>query len=160
MRILAIDPGYERMGVAIIELSTKGNELLYSDCIRTNPKDTFSVRLLAIGNEIERLITEYTPTVLATEELYFNTNQKTGIKVAEVRGVIIFLSQKHNLSYYQYSPLQIKNAVTGYGKSTKHQVAKMVPQLIVMHKPNALDDEYDAVAIGLTCAASERFTVG
>ena len=76
--------------------------------------------------------------------------------VAEVRGVINYLSKKNNLKLFEYSPLQIKNAVSGYGRSTKEQVAKMVPHLIEIKKEIKFDDEYDAIAIGLTCLASER----
>lgn len=157
MKVLAIDPGYERLGIAVIEKPKNGKEfLLYSDCFRTNPKDAFEERLLQIGDETERVIKEYAPDSLAIEQLYFNTNQKTVMHVAEVRGVINYLSKKNNLKLFEYSPLQIKNAVSGYGRSTKEQVAKMVPHLIEIKKEIKLDDEYDAIAIGLTCLASER----
>lgn len=157
MRVLAIDPGYERLGIAVVEKGERGKEiLLYSDCFRTNSKDVFEERLFQIGTEVGRVINEYNPNVLATEQLYFNTNQKTVMYVAEVIGVITYLSKKNSLSLFSYSPLQIKNAVSGYGRSTKEQVAKMVPRLIEIHKEIHLDDEYDAIAIGLTCLASER----
>ena len=157
MRILAIDPGYERMGVAVVEKNnSKKDELVYSECFRTSVKDEFNDSLLEIGNEIERLIKEYSPNALAIEQLYFNTNQKTAINVAKVLGVITYVCKKYSLTSFEYSPLQIKNAVTGYGKSTKKQIAKMVPQLIDIRKEIKLDDEYDAIAIGLTCLASER----
>lgn len=157
MKVLAIDPGYERLGVAIIEKSKKGKEvLLYSNCFRTDSKDVFEKRLFQIGNEIERIIKKYNPDTLASEQLYFNTNQKTAMRVSEIKGVINYLSKKHNLLLFEYSPLQIKNAVSGYGRSTKEQVAKMVQHLIEIKKEIKFDDEYDAIAIGLTCLASER----
>lgn len=158
MRVLAIDPGYERMGLAVLEknLSSK-DTLLYSGCFRTSSKEKFENRLLAIGTEIERLIKKYSPQALATELLYFNTNQKTALNVAQVCGVITYISQKNNLALFQYTPLQIKNAVSGYGRSTKKQVAHMVSRLIDIQKEIAFDDEYDAIATGLTCLASERF---
>ena len=159
-RVLAIDPGYERLGIAIIEKNANEQKdlLLYSDCFNTSAQKSFQERLLCIGEEIERVIHTYTPHVLATEQLYFTNNQKTALKVAEVRGVISYLSQKHHLVLFEYGPSQIKQAVSGYGKSTKDQVAKMVSHLITIEKPITVDDEYDAIAIGLTCFASERFT--
>ncbi|HEC32633.1 MAG TPA: crossover junction endodeoxyribonuclease RuvC [Candidatus Kaiserbacteria bacterium] len=157
MKVIAIDPGYERLGIAVIERIKKEKEiLLYSDCFTTDIKDKFEERLFQIGNEIERIIKKYNPNTLASEQLYFNTNQKTAMRVSEVKGVINYLSKKHNLFLFEYSPLQIKNAVTGYGRSTKEQIEKMIPHLIEIQKEIKLDDEYDAIAIGLTCLASER----
>ncbi len=157
MKVIAIDPGYERLGIAIIERIKKEKEiLLYSDCFTTNLKDKFEERLFQIGNEIERIIKEYKPNTLASEQLYFNTNQKTAMRVSEVKGVINYLSKKYDLQSFEYTPLQIKNAVTGYGRSTKKQMAKMIPHLIEIQKEIKLDDEYDAIAIGLTYLASER----
>ncbi len=157
MRVLAIDPGYERVGTAVVEKETSKKELLlYSDCFQTSSKEMFENRLLEIGNEIERLITEYSPQALAIEKLFFNTNQKTAMRVAEVRGALIYIGKKYGLLSFEYTPLQIKNAVSGYGRSTKAQIAKMVPQLIDIQKEIKFDDEYDAIAIGLTCCASEH----
>lgn len=157
MKVFAIDPGYERLGIAVVEKSNAEKEvLLYSDCFKTSSKDIFRERLLQIGTEIERIIKEYNPDALATEQLYFNTNQKTVMYVAEVIGVVNYISGKNKLPLFDYSPLQIKNAVSGYGRSTKEQVAKMVPKLIKIQKEIKFDDEYDAIAIGLTCLASER----
>ncbi|MFC1730957.1 crossover junction endodeoxyribonuclease RuvC [candidate division KSB1 bacterium] len=156
MKVLAIDPGYERLGVAVVEKPEVGKEvLLYSDCFRTSSKDDFKERLFQIGAEVERVIKEYSPDALAIEQLFFNTNQKTVMYVAEVIGAINYICKKNNLLTFEYTPLQIKNAVSGYGRSTKEQVAKMVPQLIEIRKEIKLDDEYDAIAIGLTCLASE-----
>ena len=157
MKVLAIDPGYERLGIAVVEKPKTGKEiLLYSDCFRTNSKDVFEERLLHIGNEVERTIAEHNPDALAIEKLFFNTNQKTAMYVAEVIGAISYICKNNNLLIFEYTPLQIKNAVSGYGRSTKEQVAKMVPKLIDIQKEIKLDDEYDAIAIGLTCLASER----
>jgi len=160
MKVLAIDPGYERLGIAVMEKPPKGKEvLLYSDCFRTSSEDIFEERLLQIGVEVERVIKKYSPDALAIEQLFFNTNQKTAMYVAKVIGAINYISKKNDLLTFEYTPLQIKNAVSGYGRSTKEQVAKMVPQLIDIQKEIELDDEYDAIAIGLTCLASERLVV-
>ena len=110
--------------------------------------------MLSIGEEITKIIKKYKPDVLSIETLYFNTNQKTALQVAEVRGMIKYISTAYGLSVFEYTPLQVKNAVVGYGKGTKEQVAYMVKQLITIKKNIRLDDEYDAIAIGLTCCAS------
>jgi crossover junction endodeoxyribonuclease RuvC len=157
MRVVAIDPGYERLGIAIIE--KKGGEkdiLLYSDCVKTVKTLPFHERVLHIGKEVERLIKLYTPTHLALEQVYFNNNQKTALKVSEVRGVVTYLATTHGLTLCEYTPSQVKNAVIGYGKGTKDQIAHMVHQLIAINTEVKNDDEYDAIAIGLTCTASER----
>ncbi len=157
MLVLAIDPGYERIGIAVIEKDAKWKDILiYSDCFKTDSKDKFENRLLQVGEEIARLIEEYSPDALAIEKLFFNTNQKTAMNVAEVRGALIYIGKASKLTLFEYTPLQIKNAVTGYGRSTKEQIAKMVPNLIKINKEIEYDDEYDAIAIGLTCLASER----
>ncbi|MCX6755818.1 MAG: crossover junction endodeoxyribonuclease RuvC, partial [Candidatus Nomurabacteria bacterium] len=100
---------------------------------------------------------EYKPTALAIEKLFFTTNQKTVMGVAEARGVIVYSAIKHGLKIFEYTPPQIKIAVTGYGKSDKSAVMSMVPKLIKIEKIIKSDDELDAIAIGLTCLACERF---
>jgi crossover junction endodeoxyribonuclease RuvC len=156
-RILAIDPGYERLGIAILEknLGDKKETLLYSDCFKTSAKLAFVTRLAHIGKELERLIDEFQPRALSIETLFFSNNQKTAMRVSEARGVIIYTMSSRGLPVHEYTPLQIKIAVTGHGKSDKEQVIAMVPRLIDIKKEIAHDDEYDAIAIGLTCMASE-----
>ena len=159
MRIISIDPGYERLGIAVIEKSLRGKEVLvYSDCFKTSAKLPHHERLGLIGNEIKRVIEEFLPTALALENLFFSNNQKTAITVAEARGVILYQAATHNLPVYQYGPGQIKVAVTGYGKSDKDQIIAMIPRLIHIDKDIQHDDEYDAIAVGLTCFATERFS--
>lgn len=163
MRVLGIDPGYDRCGVALVEKVQGVKEtVLYSACIQTSPKDPFDLRIFTIGNEIENLIQTYSPTFIASESLFFNTNVTTAINVAGVRGVISFLARKFNLRHTEWSPPQVKIAVTGYGKSDKGQVIAMVDRLVVMPSLVAptkkrKDDEYDAVAVALTALAHERF---
>lgn len=154
-RILSIDPGFERIGIAIIEKSQK-EELVYSDCFKTNPKLPLNERLMLIGKEVGQIIKKYSPSALAIEKLYITNNQKTAMGVAEARGVIIYESTVNNLSIFEYTPPQIKLAVTGYGKATKDMVMNMVPRLIYMDKKTNSDDELDAIAIGLTYFAIEK----
>lgn len=151
MNILAIDPGFERLGVAIIHKEKISKEILiHSECFKTSAKEIFSKRLLLIAQKIEALCIEYKPEILAIESLFFTTNQKTGFHVAEARGVILMLAEKYNLEIKEYTPLQVKVAVTGYGKSDKEGVMKMVPRIISIPKNKTSDDELDAIAIGLT----------
>lgn len=158
MRIISIDPGYERLGIAIIEKNLKEKEvLLYSDCFKTSSKLPHEKRLGLIGLEIKKIIEEFKPEALALESLFFSSNQKTAITVAEARGVILYEASVHNLPVYEYGPGQIKVAVTGYGKSDKNQIISMIPRLIKINKEIKHDDEYDAIAVGLTCFAIERF---
>jgi len=160
MKILAIDPGYERVGIAVLEKTTNGSggeELVYSDCFKTSKELPFLERLQLVGEELERVIKELEPTAFAIEKLFFNTNQKTATNVSEVRGAFIYIALKNNLKVFEYTPLQIKSAVAGDGHGDKEQVISMIKNLIKIEKEIKYDDEYDAIAIGLTCFASERF---
>ncbi len=158
MKILAIDPGFERIGIAIIERKLKEKDtLIYSACFKTSAKIPFHKRLTAIGIEIERVVKKYKPQALAIEKLYFTTNQKTVMGVAEARGVIIYSASRNDMDIFEYTPPQIKVAVTGYGRASKDMVMRMVPKLIKMDITINSDDELDAIAIGLTCLACERF---
>jgi crossover junction endodeoxyribonuclease RuvC len=158
MKILSIDPGFERIGVAVIERELKQKDILvYSACFKTSAKIPFHERLTAIGDEMERVIKKYKPFALAIEKLYFTTNQKTVMGVSEARGVIVYSASRNGLEIFEYTPPQIKVAVTGYGKATKDMVIRMIPKLIEMGSDTNSDDELDAIAIGLTCLACERF---
>lgn len=157
MILLSIDPGFERLGLAIIEKEGRNKEtLLYSECFKTSSKLPHHERLRLIGNKIKDVIEVYKPTTLATEKLFFTSNQKTVIPVAEARGVILYIAGIYNLSVFEYSPPEIKVAVTGYGKSDKQQVMSMVPRLVTIQKEITSDDEFDAIAIGLTHYAISR----
>lgn len=159
MKILAIDPGFERVGIAILEKEIGGKEkLIYSTCFKTSAKIPFHERLTLIGTEVERMVKIYKPRALAIEKLYFTTNQKTVMGVSEARGVIIYCASRNGLKIFEYTPPQIKVAVTGYGKADKNMVISMVKKLIVVDKKTNSDDELDAIAIGLTCLACEKQT--
>jgi len=152
-RILSVDPGYERLGVAIIESGT----LLFSDCLQTDKKFTHPERLEKLGSHLEQLIEKYSPDVFAIETLFFSKNQKTALLVSEARGMLLYIAQKHSLDVQEFSPAEVKIGVTGYGKSTKEQIVAMVPKIINISKEIRFDDEYDAIAVGLTCEATKRF---
>lgn len=155
MRVLAIDPGYERVGIAVLEKKDRKELLLYSACFKTSSKLPFEDRLLLIGKELDRVIDLYKPEAIAVETLFFNSNQKTAMRVAEARGVIIYAGVSRGLVLHEYTPLQIKIAVTGYGKADKEQVSFMTQKLLGMAGDAQYDDETDAIALGITCLASQ-----
>lgn len=153
-RVLGIDPGYERVGVAVVEKDKNGKEiLLYSDCLRTDKKLTHSKRLAIIADALQKLIKKYQPDTLATETLFFETNQKTAMRVAEARGAILVTGALLDLAVREFTPLQIKVAVTGDGRADKKQMISILPRLIKIPKKKMLDDEYDAIAVAITCLA-------
>ncbi len=157
MRIIAIDPGYQRLGIAVLEKLPRQKEtLLYSACVQTPKTLPHAERLLRIASEVRKVIDEFGPQALAIETLFLGSNQKTVMPVAEARGAILVEAARAGLSVYEYTPLQIKIAVTGYGRSDKKQVTEMVKRLIALPAGKRLDDEYDAIAVGLTCLASEK----
>lgn len=159
MNILAIDPGFERIGIAIIKHEQKEKDVLvYSTCFKTSAKIPFNERLKAIGEEVEKIIKKYKPEVLAIEKLFFTTNQKTVMGVSEARGVIVYMASLFGLRVFEYTPPQIKVAVTGYGKADKNMVMSMVFKLIKMDTKTNSDDELDAISVGLTCLACEKFS--
>ncbi len=156
MKVIAIDPGYERMGVAIVEKISRGEVLVFSECFKTSPKIPHAERLKLIGQEIEKLIKKYKPEAMAIETLFFKNNQKTGMLVAEARGVMLYVASALGISVKEFSPMAIKIAVTGYGNSDKEQVTYMVEKLIKIKTKIKYDDEYDAIAVGLTYFASVK----
>lgn len=153
MKILAIDPGYDRLGVAILDNETGADTLLYSSCITTTKDTTFAERLHTIGTAVHQLIHDHEPEAVALEELFFSKNVKTALSVAEARGVILYEASLANLPIYEFSPSTVKLATTGYGSSDKAAVIAMVKRLVVNAPKTALDDEYDAIAVGVTCLA-------
>ena len=151
MRIIAIDPGYERLGIAIIEPTKQQKDhLVYSECFKTSAKLPFSERLLLLGQRVAELIEQHEPELMVLENVYFSNNQKTAIQVAEAKGVIQYVAKAAGLRVEQLTPLQIKQSLTGYGKATKDQVAHMVTQLIDADVSAMIDDEVDAIAVGIT----------
>lgn len=152
MRILAIDPGYDRLGIAVIEGSASRPTLVWSDCIQPE-KGTRENRLAHVSRAVIEAIAKYAPNALAIETLFFNKNIKTAIGVAEARGAILAAAGSASVPVVEYSPQQVKSAVTGHGGADKAAVARMVPKLISLPEKKRLDDELDAIAIGITALA-------
>ena len=158
MRILGIDPGFERLGIAVLERITEARpqgkeKVIFSECFKTSSKLEFSERLNLIGEEVRNIIKKYKPDVLAIETLFLNTNQKTVMRVAEARGVVIYEAAQAGLKVFEASPPQIKIATTGSGRADKAQINKMVKMLVEVDKNKTSDDELDAIAITLTACA-------
>src|SRR3989344_3768299 len=155
-RVLAFDPGFERVGVAVVERKNGKEKLLYSDCVRTSAALPFHKRLEALGTAAEVCIATYKPDAVALEDIYFAKNAKTAMKIAEVRGMLMYIASTHKLALFEYTPAEVKVAITGYGKSDKEALALMIPRLVRLPERKRLDDELDAIAVGLTCLASIR----
>lgn len=156
MVTISIDPGYERIGIAVLRKDSGKEELLFSECFKTNPKAKLHERIFLVGKEVDRIIEIYKPQRFAIESVFHTNNTKTVLGVSEARGVLMFVASTHNLIISEYTPPQIKNAVTGYGKATKDQVHFMVKKIIRLPEHIRQDDEIDAIAIGITDLASAR----
>ncbi len=157
--VLGIDPGYDRLGVAILEVDNKQNiNILMTTCLESDRKKEINQRIYLFNQELIKIIQKYKPTELSIEKLFFTNNQKTVMGVSESRGAIIYLAQSLNLKVFEYTPLQIKIALTGYGKATKNQIYFMLQKIFkikAVSKKN-LDDEYDAVAVAYTHLVSKK----
>ncbi|OGI07466.1 MAG: crossover junction endodeoxyribonuclease RuvC [Candidatus Margulisbacteria bacterium GWF2_35_9] len=158
MRILGIDPGYAIIGYAIIE--GNGNQLrpIYYNHISTSAKLTFFERMKQINTEIKEIIITHAPEVLSIEKIFFSKNKTTAINVAQVRGAIIQEAINSNLEIFEYTPNEIKIAVTGYGQAPKMQVQQMIKSLFNLKEIPKPDDTADALAIALCHFHSAKFS--
>jgi crossover junction endodeoxyribonuclease RuvC len=155
MRVLAIDPGYDRLGVAVLEGDASRPVLLWSDCV-TPKKGTLAERLAEVSLAVTEAIEKYSPDAVAIETLFFSINKKTAIGVAQARGAIMAATGIAALPVMEYSPQQIKSAVTGHGGADKGAMARMIPHLLDLPIKKRLDDELDAIGIGITALARGR----
>jgi crossover junction endodeoxyribonuclease RuvC len=154
--VLSIDPGYERLGIAVL-LQDKGKEsVLFSTCIHSSKKDTDAVRLFNVGEAFKELLDTYKPDAVALEKIFFTSNQQTGIMVANVCGILKYLSSAKGLPVLEYTPTQVKMAIASHGRADKKDVHLMVEKLVSLEKRARLDDEIDAIAVGLTHLAHKR----
>jgi len=157
MIILGIDPGTAIVGYAIISL--KDNELVAIDygCIKTSKKEIFSKRLSQIYHGIDILIKKNKPDQIAIENIYFAKNVKTAMRVSEARGVAILAAAENKIEVVEFTPLQVKKALTGYGRASKNQIQQMVKIVFKLKKIPRPDDVADALAIALTCSQTKKF---
>ena len=149
MRILGIDPGFGIIGFGVIDKENSGLSVIDYGVITTPKEMPFNERLRVIYDSLNALLDRYKPDEVSIEELYFNKNITTGIKVAEARGMILLTLQQHKLPIFEYTPQDIKLALTGQGRATKHQMQFMVKTLLRLTKIPRPDDAADAVAVAL-----------
>ena len=156
--VLAVDPGFDRIGIALMRLEKDRPKLLFSECFKTDAKKKRAERLLAIGENLKKIIKKWQPDDLAIETLFFNTNTTSAIGVAEARGIIIYEAAMASMEIFEYGPQTVKIAVTGYGKADKIQMAVMVKKLVNLPEKTRkrLDDEVDAIAVGITHLATKK----
>jgi len=154
LRILGIDPGVAIVGFGLIEAERGQARMLQYGAITTEAGLPLSTRLLQIGRDMEALIAQCKPEVIAVEELFFNNNITTGIAVAHGRGVILYSAEKCGVPLYEYTPSQVKQAVVGYGKAEKRQVMDMTRRLLRLKSVPKPDDAADALALALCHARS------
>ena len=157
MRILGIDPGFAITGYSIIDYIGNRFSLVTSGAVTTEAKVSFPLRLEKLYKDLEEIIKTYKPDAMSIEELFFNNNAKTAINVAQARGVILVVARINGIPTYEYTPLQVKQAVVGYGRADKMQVQKMVKMILNTDKLPKLDDITDSMAIGICHAHSAKF---
>lgn len=156
MRVLAIDPGFDRMGLAVLEGDPSRPTHVWSECI-TPPKGTPEERLAAIHEAVREAVATHAPEGAAIESLFWSTNNKrSALGVAEARGAALSACAEAGLAVSEHSPQQVKLAVTGYGAADKKAVAAMVPRLITLPPKKRLDDELDAIALGICALSTHR----
>ena len=153
MRILAVDPGYDRLGLAVIEGDPSRPTYIWSDCIRP-PKGERATRLARVHEAVVSAIERYRPDALALETLFFSTNVKTAIGVAEARGAVLAAAGTAGMGVREHSPQAVKLAVTGDGRADKAAIARMLGRVIELPPKKRFDDELDALALGIAALAA------
>ena len=147
MRIIGIDPGYAIVGYGVVDYNGLLFKTVGYGAVTTKPDMPFPERLKAIYDDLLTLIDKYSPDCMAIERLYFNTNTTTAIDVAEARGVILLAAQERCVKIFEYTPLQVKQAITGYGRAEKQQVMEMVKSILSLKTVPKPDDTADALAL-------------
>lgn len=158
MIVMGIDPGVAKLGYAFIKVKERREELEAIDynCITTDSKLTPGERLKIINNELNKLIKKYKPEIMAVESLYFFKNLKTALPVSQAKGVVLLTAAKKKIPVCEFTPLQVKMAVTGYGKAEKKQVQKMIREILKMKEVPKKDDAADALGVALCYLFSKK----
>lgn len=154
MKILGIDPGMAIVGYSILDFDGKNIELLHSGSIQTQKGKRESARLLEIYNDMNYIVEKYQPDVCAIEKLFFFRNQTTVMPVAHARGVILTVLEKFGIPIYEYTPMEVKQILTGYGRADKKEVEQMVKIALGTDKLPKLDDTVDSIAIAISYTRS------
>jgi len=160
MKILGLDPGYAIVGYGIVEYLNSSFTPLTYGVVTTEAGEPFEQRLLKIDTEISAILDRYKPQSIAVEKLFFTTNQKTVIDVAQARGVIILCAARRKIPVFEYTPLQVKQSVVGYGKAEKHQVMEMTRIMLSLREIPKPDDAADALAVAICHAHSAGSRLG
>ncbi len=158
MRILGIDPGTGRLGFGVIDYRDDGKVQLVDGGVITTPANSEEAsRLVTINDELEEIIKTHKPHVMAVEKLFFMRNVTTAMSVSQARGVVLLLGKQNGLDIFEYTPLQIKQSVTGYGKADKKQVQEMVKVILKLKSIPEPDDCADALACAIAHSMTARF---
>ncbi|MBQ6266405.1 MAG: crossover junction endodeoxyribonuclease RuvC [Clostridia bacterium] len=160
MIVLGIDPGYAIVGCGVVEFQSNHFRMLHYGAVTTEAHTPFNERLEAIYNGVQALIRTYRPEAMAIEKLFFNTNQKTAIDVAQARGVLVLAAQQNRIPIFEYTPLQVKQSVVGYGRAEKKQVQEMTRLLLNLDKIPKPDDAADALAMAICHCHSAGSLIG
>ena len=155
MRVLGIDCGSERTGYGVIDSDGASHRLVAAGVIRTNTKDTFECRLLAIAGGLRQVIGEHAPERAAVEGVFYSANVKTALKLAHVRGVALLAVAEAGVPLAEYSPMEVKTSVVGYGRAEKSQVQLMIRSILRLAEPVESEDASDALAVALCFATRE-----
>ncbi|HSD56350.1 MAG TPA: crossover junction endodeoxyribonuclease RuvC [Candidatus Saccharimonadales bacterium] len=158
MRILGIDPGTGILGFGVIDINGRNTQMVDAGVIRTPVKEDDAVRLLTIYEELTDIITATKPTIMSVEKLFFARNVTTAMTVAQARGVVLLCGMQAGMTIFEYTPMQIKQSVTGYGKADKKQMQEMVRVLLKLDEVPKPDDCADALAAALTHASTMRLS--
>ncbi len=154
MRIIGIDPGYAIVGFGVLEYNRAQFQVVDYGAVTTPADMDFNSRLLEIYNDLCYILDKFKPDFLAIERLYFTSNQKTAIDVAQARGIVLLAARQRNIEIFEYTPLQVKQSVTGYGKAVKKQVQEMTTRILKLPEIPKPDDTADALAIAICHAHS------
>jgi crossover junction endodeoxyribonuclease RuvC len=150
MKILGIDPGMAIIGYSIVDFDGKNLRLLHSGSIQTKKGERESARLLEIFNDMTSIVKKYSPDVCAIEKLFFFRNQTTVMPVAHARGVILTVLEQHGIPVFEYTPMEVKQILTGYGRASKKEVEQMVKLTLDCQELPKLDDTVDSIAIAIS----------
>ncbi|MCD7879465.1 MAG: crossover junction endodeoxyribonuclease RuvC [Candidatus Gastranaerophilales bacterium] len=160
MKIIGIDPGLAIVGYSVLNFEDDEHTLLTSGSIQTDKSKSDSLRLLEIADDLQTIIDKYQPDKACIEKLFYFRNQKTVIPVAQARGVILAVLEKKHIPIYEYTPIEVKQLITGYGRADKREVAQIVARSIKYKKLPKLDDTVDSIAIAMCYSRTNGLTAG
>jgi len=154
MLILGIDPGTALIGIGLVNYQNKKLFLKGYQCIKTDPRASTAERLNDLFDQLNRVIKKFRPDLIAVEDIFFFKNLKTAVKVSQARGVILLAAAQQKIKVCEFTPLQVKQALTGYGRAEKHQIQQMVKAIFRLNEIPRPDDAADAIAVAICCAHS------